>query len=254
MDYLSARKKLGTAGSLWWSLNGMNDANCLAAYTFVNRITEADAKKDLTRKYSDITNNGCPWSSGNGYYINGSSHLDHSSLRSAGIKSIVIKVTGVWAGNFMALTGNWGSPNIGVWLKTLFETASFWTHAQDTGVSHNNGNDEQAFGQAALRLANGELNNGIYGFTNSGAGVLYHNGSAVSLRNATGTHGANQGKWTRFRAAGIPRLVGGYGDMTGSDGASIAMNGHFYVRAIAAYNKELSSTEQRAIYTNLLNI
>ena len=154
----------------------------------------------------------------------------------------------------MALTGNWGSPNIGVWLKTIFETATFWTHAQDTGVSHNNGNDEQALGQAALRLANGELGNGIYGFTNSGAGVLYHNGSAVSLRNATGTHGANQGPWTRFRAAGIPRLVGGSGDMTDSSGNPVAMNGHFYVRAIAAYSKELSAAEHQLIYKNMLLI
>ena len=251
MDYFAMKKRAGGTEPLWWSLDGVSDTNCLAAYTFANRYSEADAKKDLTRKYGDIINNGCTWSQSNGYYVDSSKHLDQSTLRSAGIKSIVIKVTNVWAGNFMALTGNWGSPNIGVWLKTIFETALFWTHTQDTGVSHNNGNDEQALGAAALRLSTGELGAGIYGFTNTGAGILYHNGSAVSLRNATATQGANQGPWTRFRAAGLPRLVGGYGDMTDSSGNPVVMNGHFYVRALAAYNKELSAAEQLLIYQNL---
>ena len=89
MDIFSVKRRMAVGGPLWWSLDGISDANCLAAYTFANRYSEADAKKDLTRKYGDITNSGCPWSSGNGFYVNGSSHLDQSSLRSAGIKSIV---------------------------------------------------------------------------------------------------------------------------------------------------------------------
>lgn len=252
MDYFSTKKRLASSGSLWWSLDGLSDANCLAAYSFVNRYSVDDAKKDLTRKYGDITNNGCLYMSNAGFYINNSNYLDQPTLRSSGnIKSIVIKVTDVWGGNFMALTGNWGSPNIGVWLKTIFETALFWTHVQDTGVSHANGNDEQTFGAAALRLANGELGDGVYGLTNTGTGVLYHNGSSVSLRNATATSGDHQGPWTRFRAADIPRLVGGSGNMTDSSGNPIVMNGHFYVRAIAAYSKELSAAEHQRIYTNL---
>lgn len=250
MDYFAMKKKAGGTEPLWWSLDGVSDTNCLAAYTFVNRYSEADAKKDLTRKYGDITNNGCPWSSGNGFYVNGSSHLDQSSIRSSSIKSIIIKITGVWAGNFMALTGNWGG--VSIWLKTIFETMTYWTHTQDTGVAHGNCNPENPLGAAAVRLANaGELNAGVYGLTNSGAGTLYHNGNVVSMRNATATSGVNQGPWSRFRAAGIPRLVGGYGDMTDSSGNPVIMNGHFYVRAIAAYNKELSAAEQLRIYTNL---
>lgn len=237
----------------WWTLEGtISDSSILGAYNFKGASSASNALTDLSGHGKTMTNSGCSWSADNGFYVSNSNYLDQSSLRSSGnIKSIVMKISGVWGGNFMALTGNWGSPNIGVWLKTIFETALFWTHVQDTGVSHANGNDEQTFGAAALRLANGELGDGVYGLTNTGTGVLYHNGSSVSMRNATATSGANQGPWTRFRAADIPRLVGGYGDMTDSSGNPVAMNGHFYISHLALYSIYLVSSQHYVLSAKL---
>lgn len=246
MDYWTLKKK-PHGDPLWWSLDGVSDANCLAAYRFNSRNSEAEAKKDLTNKYGDISNSGCSWSSGNGYYVNNTNYIDQSTLRSASIKSIVLKISGVWAGNYMALTGNWGG--VSVWLKTPYDIQSFETHFDSTGVCHGNGSNG-TLGADAVRLMNGELGAGIIGLTNSGRGVLYYNGSAVSLHNAA----SGSYPWTRFRAADIPRLAGGASNTTRASGTTVEMNGHFYVRALAAYNKELSAAEQQKIYTQMLFI
>lgn len=244
MDYWMIKKRLAASGSFWWSPDGVSDTDCLAAYRFTARNSEIEAKKDLLGKSGDIANSGCSWSAGNGYYINNTNCLDQSTLRSSGIKSIVLKIANVWAGNYMALTGNWGG--VSVWLKTPFDVQSYATKFQNSGVCHANGSPSTQ-GADAVRLMSGELSAGIIGLTNTGRGVLYYNGSSVSLHN--GTDGSNP--WTRFRAADIPRLVGGAGNTTSASGTTVLMNGYFYVRAIAVYSKELSAAEQLRIYQNM---
>lgn len=253
MDFLNRRKR-SAAGALFWLLDGMSYADTLGAWRFQGVNTEADAKADLTGHGNTLTNSGCSWSAASGFYVNNSNYLDQSSLRGSGqMKSIVMKIANDWNGNYHCLTGNWGG--ISVWLKTPFETASFYFHYQDGGVAHGAGISVDAttgsnkIARENLRLTTGELTAGVIGFSNSGWGLLYKDGTALSLRNGTATSGSYQGPWTRWQSAqvGIPRLVGGTGSVN-----SVTMNGYFYIQYLAVYSRVLTQAEHAAIAAKMV--
>lgn len=253
MDYLALRKRTVSSGSLWYSLDGYSDANVLGAWKFNKRNSESDALKGLTNGRT-LSNSGCAWSSGNGFYVDGSHYLDHSSLRSSGnMKSIVMKISGAWGGNYKALTGNWGG--ISVWLKTPFQWGSFAWAYYHSGVAHGAGTSiDSTSGSANLarenvRLMGGELGNGVVGFSNTGWGALYKDGSSVSLSNAKDSNG-HPWTWWQTTTVGIPRLVGG----TGAISEGVVMNGYFYVSALAIYDVVLSAAQHEKIYKQMLEI
>lgn len=251
MDYWSLKRK-NPGPPLWWSLDGRSSANVLAAYTFTNRNSASDALKDLTGHGYHLTNNNATWSSSGGFWtcVNESRYLDNSSLRNAGIKSVVMKLSNAWNANGNPLTGGWGGAS--VWLKMPFEVQSFWPYHYGFGVAHSNGlsvDYESPYGtQGTLARANTRINgtspsSGVIGFTNSGWGSLYLNGSSVSLSDAYGSGSSYSGPWTRYYASGIPRLIGG----TGTEAQGCTIQGTFTIRGMAVYSKELSASEHAAI-------
>lgn len=248
MDFLRRRKR-SAAGELFWLLDGMSYADTLGAWRFQGVNTEADAKADLTGHGNTLTNSGCSWSAANGFYVNNSNYLDQSSLRGYGnMKSIVMKISGDWNGNYHCLTGNWGG--ISVWCKMPFETQAFSWRYQGGGVAHGAGlSVDSTVGSnkiARENVRNGnEITAGVIGFTNTGWGALYKDGQAFSLSNATGSGYP----WTRWGSGqvGIPRLVGGTGEVN-----SVAMNGYFYIQYLAVYSKELSQAEHAAIAAKMV--
>lgn len=236
----------------WWLSDTVSESDVLAAYNFKGADSSAEALKDLTGNNRTLTNSGCSWSS-NGFYVDGSHYLDHSSLRSSGsMKSIVMKISGVWGGNYKALTGNWGG--ISVWIKTPFCILSYAWRYYHTGVAHGAGTSIDATSGSAnlarenVRLMNGEIS-GVVGFSNTGWGALYQNGSAVGLSNAKDNNG-KPWTWWQTTNVGIPRLVGG----TGKVSSDVVMNGYFTIEYLAIYNKVLNASEHAAIYSNIIDI
>ena len=250
MDYWNMRKK-SHGMPIWWILDGMSPSDVLAAYTFTNRNSASDALKDLTGHGYNLSNSNAGWSSANGFGMSVSEdkYLDNWSLRNAGIASIVMKITGGWYYAGTPLTGGWGGAS--VWLNMPFEVQSFWPYHYGFGIAHSNGlsiDYESQYATGTLARENTRINgssptSGVIGFTNSGWGSLYLNGSGVSLSNAYGSGAAYSGPWTRYYAADIPRLIGG----TGTQAQGCTIQGSFTVRGMAVYKKSLSASEHSAI-------
>ena len=262
MKYLERRKR-SSAGELFWLLPGMTYADTLAAFRFTNVNTESDAKTDLTGHGYTLGNGDaygnhkCSWDSGNGFYVDFGHYLDNSDLRGAGVRSLVMKIWGGGVTANLPLTGQWA--NTSVWVKTPFETASFWPYSAGFGIAHQNGlsidyenPDQGIYGTLArqnVRTAgNTVYTDGVIGISLDGWGKLYRNGSEVSLNNAVaGNDSAYPGPWTRFESAGLPLLVGG----TGSTDHH-TYSGHFYITYLAVYSRVLSGDEQAAIAAKMV--
>lgn len=240
----------------WWLSDTVSESDVLAAYSFKGADSSTEALKDLSGNNRTLTNSGCSWGSSQGFWVDSSHYLDHSSLRSSGsIKSIVMKITSPFTGNYKVITGGWGG--LSVWLRTPFETQSFAWKYTGFGIGHTNGlsidynnPDIGVHGTLArenLRIGS-EIGGCVLGISNTGWGAAYINGSGKSLSNAK----SGNYPWTRWQKGqvDIPRLVGG----TGTVGSGVVMNGHFLIEYLAIYNRVLSASEHAAIYSNIIDI
>ena len=241
----------------FWRADGISESNCLAAYRFKGSANATTALTDLTGHGYTMGNNGCGWSSADGFgvSVSESKYLDNGSLRSAGIASIVIKIAGGWLAAGTPLTGGWGGAS--VWLKMPFEVQSFYAYHYGFGIAHSNGLSVDwppQYGMTGtlspenVRISGGGMpTEGVIGFTNSGWGSLFYNGNSVGLNNAYGSGGSYSGPWTRYYGANIPRLVCG----TGTSAQLCTISGVFNVEYLAVYNIALSQAQHAAISYNM---
>lgn len=256
MDFLTIKRRSGALKTQFWMASGISYSDVLAAYQFKGVNTQSEAISDLSGHGRTLSNTGCTWSTGNGFYVPMNSYLDHSTLRSSGsIKSIVMKISGAgFGGGATPLSGNWGG--IGIWLSTPFCTQSYWYEVSGRfGVTHGNGSSVNNGGSLARTSVetDGAITSGVIGFTLSGE-VAYLNGSAISKSIATDPHN-NHGEWSAYICQVVPRLVGGYNDGSGSGWASLShvtFGGYFYVQYMAIYSKNLSASEHAGV-ASLMN-
>lgn len=252
----------------WFTNNGtIPVSNVLGAYSFKGAASAADALKDLTGHGKTLTNNGCSWSSGSGFWISigPKQYLDSSALRAAGIKSFVMKIANGNAHQYAAtaLTGNWTGTNVNIWLNTPFccQSFSYW-NSGGLGIAHQNGlsveysNDYGVKGTLPMNYVrlDSAYSNGVLGFTLSNE-TLYNNGSAIGMSNASKS---GKGNWHGFIAAGVPRLIGGVAEPGANNGrwdwlGKHSFNGAFNVLYAAFYNINLSQTQHSQIAAILNN-
>ena len=272
MDYWAHKKKY-PGEPAWWLINGVTNANVIAAYKFKKRNSQSDALKDLTGHGNTLTNNGCSWASGSGFTVSMENrnsvtahYLDNSTVRS-NCNSIVMKIASVSRTFALPLTGGWNG-NLAVWLNTPFATQSFWyDNSGSAGITHGNGmnasmREDGTLARTSVQLATtGSYGSGgTIGFTKNGE-VLYLNAVASSKAVASYVHpqGGDHGEWTAFWSAGIPRLVGGnppqYNDSASYNSAAHwIFAGSFSILAMACYNVNLSAYQHQEAYKNMLFI
>ena len=260
MNYLQQRKRMVSGIGMWWLADGMSEGNCLAAWQFKNRYTQADATKDMTGHGYALTNSGCAWSSSGfntsciSHGSNGGCYLDNASLRSNG-KTIIWKIVGASHSGYAAPLGTIGS--VGIWTSTPFMTQSYWLEVSgQIGKTHQNGHSAD-IGADKVKIG-GWQGDGVFGFTLSGE-ALYKNGNAISLSNASYP---GHGNWTAFICSSVPRLVSGYVNVTANTrntGAwnylgSYGFHGAFTIQALAVYSINLTQAQHQAIYKKMLAI
>ena len=198
MDIFSVKRRMNVGGPLWWSLDGVSDANVLGAWRFKGRNTKAAAVTDLTKNNRTLDGQGdCSWSQSSGITVSVENrnsvtarYLDNSTIRN-NCKSAVLKISGINRLAGTPLTGGWGG--ISVWLNTPFATQSFWyDNSGKAGIAHGNGRSVNAGGSLA-RTAVQVATTGDYGsactigFTLDGE-TLYRDGVASSKAIATYVH------------------------------------------------------------------
>ena len=268
MGFLEWKKRmLMAARTEFWRLAGISDSDVLGAYSFAGAYSDDNALTNLVNasKYK-LVNNGCGRNS-LGFLVNISSnqHLNNDSLQSAGIKSVVLKISSCSASAALPLCKVGSGNGPAVWMRTPFNTQSF-TYRQHNriGVTHQNGlsvdyvNPPYATGdlpKSYVRIGSTTYSDGVIGFSMDGYASgekLYKDGSEVSLSNAKWT---DDRPWTGSICIKVPRLIGGYFDPdangTNHDRwdylGKHSFAGSFRVEQAAFFSKKLSATEHAAL-------
>lgn len=256
----------------WYTANGsIALSDILAAYKFKDASSDNEALTNLVNASAYKMNKyGNADRDSTGFLIDLATgkHLNNDSLRSAGIKSFVMKISSVTATNALPLSQlNSASGSPSVWLNTPFCTQSFaYKYSGNLGITHQNGLSEDysngsttgTIPRNRVRIGGSNVD-GVFGFSmdsaNSGE-VAYRNGVAQTLSNAkSGSY-----VWTGFISNSIPRIIGGYYDKNANGSntdrwdyqGKVTAKGSFKVEYAAFYSIKLSAV-QHSIIANLLN-
>ena len=252
----------------WYTANGsISESNVLAAYNFKNAQSDNEALTNIVdnSKYKLDNNSGDRNSTGFLIDIGSNKHLNNNSLQSAGIKSVVLKISSCSASYSMPLCKIADAPGPSVWINTPFCVQSFaYRYSNKFGISHEHGlsvdyvNPPYAIGTLPMnrvRIGGSINSDGVIGFSMDSANnneALYRNGTEISLSNAK--YGSYN--WTGFISEGVPRLIGGYFSPGSDNGrwdwvGKHSYSGSFRVQYAAFYKVKLTQAQHNTIATML---
>ena len=243
----------------WYLTDGINESNVIAAYKFIERSSVNDALRPVNERNTNMVltrsnSSEVTWDSVDGFYISWGNYLDNSSLRSAGINSLILWYRGgntINSTHAMPITGNWDVP-ISIWLNMPYTVQSYaYRYTNAVSVGKDNGNGSTA------RKSSSKYGNAVIGLSynrSTGNYTLYKNGTKVEMSKITDS---NNYAISGFVAADVPRLIGGNADTSSSshwdDLGHWNWGGYFNCRYCIAYSSVLNATQHDAIYKQLLS-
>lgn len=273
MDYFDRKKRFAGGGPNFWMTDTISYSEVLAAYRFKGAASADSALTNLVKAATyKLTNSGCGWSSGNGFNVsietwgntlnNAGHYLDNSSLRSAGIKTMIIKIASANINRALPLT-TFGGMSAWLNMPVAYATFAYGDYSQGFGIAHQNGTSSMYNGGSSglamdlVRESGANYSDGVIGINlnNAGTETAYKNGTAINLSVATSATWSKDGdhRWSGFIAANVPRLIGGFQNSTADPGAHWAnvtnhsFVGSYNVLAMACYSRLLSQTEHQNI-------
>ena len=239
----------------WYLTDGINEANVLAAYKFVERANKNQAMTPVNERNGEMVlsanNDNVTWDSTTGFYVPWGSYLDNSNLRASGISTVILRFNNSSSLKAMPLTGNYDA-DISIWLNMPYTTESYnYRYTNLTGIAKANGNGSTA------RVAPSKYISGVIGLTyNRGTGnyTLYRNGTKITVDKIVD---GNNKPISGFTAAAVPKLIGGYADTSATSPWDALghwqWDGHFYCQYFIAYSAALTATQHKSIYDQIVS-